>query len=91
MLHSVDSLLHVKTPSGRHIGPDIKKDFGAVLKVLQDEQVLKFKSGRKHRSFPNTSSDPFAALRKSPKGFHKWLKSRRKAATVEAQLSSQVF
>jgi len=91
MLHSVDTLLHVKTPSGKHIGPDIKKDFGAVLKVLQDEQVLRFKAGRKHRRFPNASSDPFAALRKNPKEFHKWLKSRRKAATIESQLSSQVF
>ena len=39
----------------------------------------------------STISDPFAALRKNPKEFNKWLKSRRKAATIESQLSSQVF
>ncbi len=91
MLEAVNHLLHVKTPSGRHIGPNVQKDFETALKVLQGEKVFEFKEGRKHKTFLKASSDPFIALRNNPAAFQTWLKRRRKAAAIEAQLLARVF
>ena len=41
ILKRVDSLLGVKTPSGRHIGPSVQKDFATLLQTLQEEKVFK--------------------------------------------------
>lgn len=81
MLQSVDRLLHVVTLSGRHNGPNLEKDFD---KVLQSEYVFRFVEERKQNTFPSVSSDPFVVLRKNPDGFQKWLKRRRKVASIQA-------
>jgi len=94
MLKAVDTTLHVKTPSGRHIGPNIKHDFQLILKVLSDEEVFLTKKNRKHKHFPNFQSDPFLPLKKKPKPykkFHKWLIKRRKAASIQHQIATRVF
>ena len=75
MLKAVDTMVQVKTPSGRHIGPNLKLDFESILKVLVQEEVFQTKKGRKHKHFPNFVSDPFLSLKKKPKSFHKWLVS----------------
>jgi len=94
MLKAVDTTLHMKTPSGRHIGPNIKLDFELILKVLSDEEVFLTKKNRKHKHFPNFQSDPFLPLKKKPKPykkFHKWLIKRRKAASIQHQIPTGVF
>ena len=39
-LKKVDTIAHVKKPSGKHIGPTVENDFEAVLKVLLSEHVI---------------------------------------------------
>ena len=87
----IDSLLYVKKPSGRHIGPSVQRDFDAILNVLQEQKIFEIKEGRKHRTFPNFNSDPFATIRKKPEAFQKWLIQRRKAMTIEHRLMTGVF
>lgn len=94
MLTAVDTMVHVKTPSGRHIGPSIKLDFESILEVLLDEEVFRTKKDRKHKHFPNFISDPFLSLKKKPKpyeSFHKWLIERRKVASIQHQIVTGVF
>ena len=91
MLTAVDALLQVKTPSGRHVGPKVMKDFDAILRVLTDEDILASKTKREHATFKKFTSDPFASLRKDPKAFQKWLISRRKAATIEHKIWTRVY
>ena len=94
MLKAVDTMVQVKTPSGRHSGPNLQLDFDAILKVLVNEEVFQTKKGRKHKHFPNFIADPFLSLKKKPKPyrkFHKWLIKRRKAASIQHQIATRVF
>ena len=94
ILKTVDSVVHVKTPSGRQIGPNIDLDFESILKVLLDENVFVTKKGRKHKHFSHFKSDPFLSLKKKLKPyakFHKWLVKRRKAASIQHQIATRVF
>ena len=94
MLKAVDTMVQVKTPSGRHSGPNLQLDFDAILKVLVNEDVFQTKKGRKHKHFPNFIADPFLSLKKKPKPyrkFHKWLIKRRKAASIQHQIATRVF
>ncbi len=91
MLKAIDGLLHVKTPSGRHVGPDLQKDLKTIFKVLTDEDVFECKDKRKHSAFPNYSSDPFAPIRYNPKAFQRWLLRRTKAAHIEYKLLTRVL
>ena len=59
----IDSLLNVKKPSGRHIGPSAERDFDAILHVLQEQKIFEIK-GRKHRAFPNLR--PICNYQKKP-------------------------
>ena len=109
MLKTVDKIAHVKTPSGRHIGPSLKLDFEMVLKVLLEEELLKTKEGRIHKHLSNFVLDPFISLKKpkpkpkpkptlkpAPKPapyekFHKWLLKRRRAASIQQNISLKVY
>ena len=94
MLTSVDKMVHVKTPSGRHAGPSVKSDLKCMLKVLVDEEVFTKKDKHKHSSFSNLSSDPFVAFKAKPVPYfelHHWLVQRRQAASIEHQLQTGVF
>ena len=94
MLKAVDTMVQVKTPSGRHSGPNLQLDFDAILKVVVNEEVFQTKKGHKHKHFPNFIADPFLSLKKKPKPyrkFHKWLIKRRKAASIQHQIATRVF
>ena len=91
VLKVVDTTLHVKTPSGRHIGPNIKVDFESILKILLDEEVFQIKSNRGHKNIPNFTSDPFSSTKKKPQSLQKWLIKRRKAESIEHQIVTREF
>ena len=91
ILKGVDSLLGVKTPSGRHIGPSVQNSFAILLHTLQEEKVFQVVHGRVQRKFPNFTSDPFSKLRKNPAIFQKWLIARRKSLAIEQHLLIGTF
>ena len=49
MLKAVDTMVQVKTPTGCHIGPNLKLDFESILKGLVQEEVFQTKKGHKHK------------------------------------------
>lgn len=53
MLKTADTMLHVKKPSGRHIGPNTQLDFMTILKVLVEQEVFQVKKGRSHKNLVN--------------------------------------
>ena len=91
ILKQVDSVLSVKTPSGRHIGPSLQKDFDTILHTLLKEGVFQVIDGRMHHNFPHFTSDPFSKIRKKPAAFHNWLIQRRKALSIEQHLLARNF
>ena len=91
LLNKVDTVLHVKKPSGKHVGPSVARDFETILNTLLCEKVFDIQEGRAHRHFKNISCDPFSSLKKSPKELQKWLVKRRRAANIEHQIAKRNF
>ena len=91
ILKTMDGLLNIKKPSGRHVGPSVQRDFDLIAYVLQEQRVFQITDGRKHHAFPNFHADPFANIRKNPEAFQKWLIQRRKAIAIEQRLLTGLF
>ena len=51
MLHKVDTIIHVKKPSGEHISPSITKVFDDILNAPLCERVFDVQEG--DSSFPH--------------------------------------